>query len=143
MISRRLETRLLVFLALLGFLLPVPPHDHAGAQNDGDHEYASSLSQHYHVDGAHETGNTKTAPHHTSTPDHNVRAHSHSISSSGSTPITLTEKPELELTKKVLFPWTKPAVCGTISEATQTEFPSVSPGRSRPDVILLNQTFLL
>lgn len=143
MISRRHETRLLVFLAMLGFLIPVPPHNHAGAQNEGDHQHPSSLSQHDHIDRPHKSGKMKAGQQHTSPPGQNVRTDSHSISTPGSTTITLTDKPELELTKPILFPWNQPQARYRNSQVMQTQFPSVSPQGSPPDFILLNQTFLL
>ena len=143
MLSRRLETRLLVFLALMGFLIPVPPHNHAGAQKDGDHQHASGSSQHYHVDGPHETGNRNTGHPHTSTSEQDVRIDSHSISSSQTSSITVTDRPELELSKPVLFLWNQPQIRRTSTEAVQPRPPFASSRGSSHDVILLTRTFLL
>lgn len=142
-VNRRYEIRLLVFVAIVGFLLPVPPHHHADVQNDGGPHHSTTVSQHHHVDGAHGSGKTNAAHHHSSSPDQKVSTHTRSISASGSTAITLTEKPELVLTTPVLLPGLQQPVPEASSEAIQPDHPYVPPELSSPDVLLLTRTFLL
>lgn len=142
-VNRRYEIRFLLILAILGFLLPVPPHQHADAQNDGGPHHSTGVSQHHHVAGGQGTEKTNAAHHHPTSPDQQVSMHAPSISATGSTAITLTENPELLLTTPVLLPGSQSPVPDACSGASQADHPHRSPQQSSPEILLLTRTFLL